>query len=50
MVSRRLIARQSVDLPEPLRADHDDDLAAVHDGVDVVQHVQFAEVLRRRAR
>ena len=45
MVSSRLIARHSVDLPEPRRADDDDDLAAVDDGVDVVQHVQVAEVL-----
>ena len=45
IVSSRLIARQSVDLPDPGRADHDDDLAAVDDGVDVLQDVQVAEVL-----
>ena len=43
--SRRLIVRQSVDLPEPGRPDDDDDLAAGDLQVDVLQHVQFAEPL-----
>ena len=45
MVSSRLIVRHSVDLPAAGRADDDDDLAAAHGEVDVLQHVQGAEVL-----
>ena len=39
MVSSRLIARHSVDLPEPDGPEHDDDLALVNGQVDVLQHV-----------
>ena len=36
-------------LARPARPDDDDDLAAIDDRVDVLQHVQVAEVLVRRA-
>ena len=39
MVSSRLIARHSVDLPGPGRTEHDDHLALVHGQVDVLQDV-----------
>ena len=45
IVSSRLMARHSVDLPEPGRADDDDDLAGAHGEVDVLEHVQVTEVL-----
>ena len=45
IVSSRLIARHSVDLPDAGRADDDDDLAAVDLELDVLEHVQVAEVL-----
>ncbi len=45
MVSSRLIVRHSVDLPAAGGPDDDDDLAATHGQVDVLEHVQRAEVL-----
>ena len=45
IVSSRLITRHSVDLPEPGRPEHDDHLALGDRQVDVLQHVQVAEVL-----
>ena len=45
MVSSRLIARHSVRLAGPGRADHDDDLAALDRQVDVLEDVQVAEPL-----
>jgi hypothetical protein len=44
MVSSRLMARHSVDFPDP-RADDDDDLAAGDLKVDVLEDVKRAEVL-----
>ena len=45
IVSSRLMARHSVDLPDPDGPDHDDDLALADRGGDVFQHMQFPEVL-----
>ena len=45
MVSRRLIARHSVDFPDPDGPDDDDDLARADAQIDVLQHVEGAEVL-----
>ena len=44
MVSRRLMVRHMVDLPEP-ESNHNDDLAAVDRQIDVVEDVQIAIVL-----
>ena len=45
IVSSRLMARHSVDLPEPDGPSDDDDLALADAEVDVAEHVQLAEVL-----
>ena len=43
--SRSLMARSSVDLPEPLRPDDGDDLALLHLQADVFQHLERAVAL-----
>ncbi len=59
MVSKRLMARHSVDLPEPEGpittttsplADHHEDLALAHGQAHVLEHMQVAEMLVHMAK